>query len=170
MKKAFQTINSWIEFVEDAVSVVSLAIIVIFVTAQVFARYVLRSSILWSEELVTIMMVVMAMFGSARAIRVKMHTDLQGFVDSLPKIPRIAVRIFVSLVTLGFLVMFFTSSLRYSLDAGELKTILMKIPIKICYGSMPIGAALMIYEFARLLRQRIFNEPGKYGTYDETVN
>jgi len=170
MKKASQVISKWITLIEDAVCISALAIIVVLVVAQVFARYVLRSSILWSEELITVMMVVMTMFGSARAIRVKMHTDLQGLVDTLPKAPRIIVRIFVSVITLAFLVVFFVSSLSYSLDAGVLTTILMKIPLKLCYGSMPAGAALMFYEFIRLLRQRIFREPSEYGAYDELVD
>ncbi len=168
MSKFFQKFDKSIAFVEDAISTTALAVIVVVVVAHVFFRYVLRSGILWSDELVTVLMVVMAMFGSARAVRVKMHTDLQGLVDSLPKAPRTVIRIFVVLVTLIFLVVFLVASFDYAITAGKLTTILLKIPLKLCYGTMPVGAALMLYEFIKLIRHRIFDKPVPYGAFDET--
>lgn len=159
MKRVFETLDRGIAVLEDAGCVVSFGAIVCIVVTHVFFRYVLRSGILWSDEVVQILMVSMAMFGTARAVRVDGHTELQSFVDRLPAGARIVVRTAVSLVSLGFLVLFFLSSFEFTITTGTLKTVMLRIPRKYCYMFLPIGAGLSIYEFLKTLKTRILHEP-----------
>lgn len=159
MKKTFLLVDRGIETLENIVSVFSLAIIVCLVCAQVFYRYVLYSGIIWGDELVALLMVVMVMFGAARGMRDGEHTDMQSLVDALPRAPRTVARVITAALTLTFLVIFLTSSWTYTLQAMHLKTVMLKLPLWLCYGMMPFGALLMCYEFVKRLRLWVFNEP-----------
>lgn len=162
MKKWFKTLDGLVSLIEDTGCVVTFGAIVCIVVAHVFFRYVLRSGILWSDEVVQILMVAMVMFGTARAIRADGHTELQSFVDRLPARPRMAVRTIVTLISLGFLILFFVTSFKYTAGAGNLKTVMLKLPRKYCYMFLPIGAGLSIYEFIKTWKVRIFHEPGEF--------
>ncbi|MCB6609488.1 TRAP transporter small permease [[Clostridium] symbiosum] len=162
MKKFYKAVDKGIAAVEDTGCVISFAAIVCIVVAHVFFRYVLRSGILWSDEVVQILMVSMVMFGTARAVRVDGHTELQSFVDRLPPVGRTVVRTLVTLVSLGFLIMFFISSFEFTATTGTLKTVMLRIPRKYCYMFLPLGAGLSIYEFIKTAGHRIFHEPKEY--------
>ena len=69
------------------------------------------------------------------------------------------IRTAVSLVSLGFLVLFFLSSFEFTITTGTLKTVMLRIPRKYCYMFLPIGAGLSIYEFLKTLKTRILHEP-----------
>jgi len=157
MNKAFKKIDKSISFIEDIFSVLLFSVIVIVVMAHVFSRYVLRSGILWSDELIQILLVAMVMFASARAIRVEGHTDLQGIVNVMPKGLRMFLKIFSTGATLLFLGIFFLSSFRHTVSAGNLVTVILRIPRRLCYSSMPLGAILMIYEFIKTIKRRVTN-------------
>jgi C4-dicarboxylate transporter DctQ subunit len=149
-----------IEQLENHGSVLSLAAIVVLVCAQVFYRYVLYDGIVWADEVVGVLMVVMVMFGSARGMRVGEHTDLQSLVDALPYSLRTAIRGLTATATIVFLLIVLFSSLRHTLQALYLTTIMIRIPMWLCYGMIPLGFLLMIYEFLRRLRIWVFRDPG----------
>ena len=159
MKRFFKILDRGIAALEDIGCVISFGAIVCIVVTHVFFRYVLRSGILWSDEVVQILMVSMAMFGTARAVREDGHTELQSFVDRLPAGARTLVRALVSLVSLGFLFLFFLSSFEFTVTTGTLRTVMLRIPRKYCYMFLPIGAGLSIYEFIKTLKIRILHEP-----------
>lgn len=159
MKKIYETVDRGIGCLEDIGCVVSFGAIVCIVVAHVFFRYVLRSGILWSDEVVQILMVAMVMFGTARAVRTDGHTELQSFVDRIPGRGRTVVRTVVSLASLGFLILFFLSSFEFTMSTGTLRTVMLRIPRKYCYMFLPIGAGLSVYEFIKTLKKRIFHEP-----------
>jgi TRAP-type C4-dicarboxylate transport system permease small subunit len=157
MKKLFQRVDFVIGKIEDILSVTLFGVIIIIVTAHIFSRYVLRSGILWSDEVIQILLVAMVIFGAARAIRTNGHTDMQGLVDSMPKPVGVFLRVFSNTATLFFLLVFFLSSFKHTMDAGQVYTVILRIPRRVSYASMPIGALLMVYEFAKLLKSRILN-------------
>ena len=164
MKNVFRQIDRGIEIMENLVSALALAAIVTLVCAQVFYRYVLYSGIIWGDEVVALLMVLMVMFGAARGMRGGEHTDMQSLVNALPRTSRTIVRMLTAVGTLLFLVIFLVSSWEYTLGAVHLKTIMLKIPLWLCYGLMPLGALLMTYEFIKRLRIWVFNDP------DQTVS
>lgn len=164
MRKILLRIDRGIEIVENLVSATALAAIVTLVCAQVFYRYILYSGIIWGDEMVALLMVLMVMFGAARGMRDGEHTDMQSLINALPRAPRTVARVLTAAATLLFLVIFLISSWQYTLGAAHLKTIMLKMPLWLCYGLMPVGALLMTYEFAKRLRIWVFNDP------DQTVS
>lgn len=157
----FTAIDKLIGGFEKYVSVTCLGLIAIIVPVQVFFRYVLQRGILWANELVTILLVLVVMLGGALAFREKCHTDIQGFADRAPKPLRLIIRGVTNLITLAFLFILLFSSIIHVNSIGTAKTAVLKIPWGICYLSITLGAVLMIYEFLKVIKERIVREPGE---------
>lgn len=94
-----------VRFYEDAVCILSLLLIVVLILTQVFYHYVLSSGILWIDELVINLMIVMVLTGAARATRVGAHTDLRMLVNATPPLLSKVLRVAGILATYGFLLL-----------------------------------------------------------------
>jgi TRAP-type transport system small permease protein len=149
MQKSFAKFDRTIGFIEDFVSIWTLVFISIIVIVQVFFRYVLDSGILWTDEVITILMVSMVMFGVPAVTRRGMHTELVVFIDLLPRPARHAVRCLMSLVGLAFLVLFLVAAARYAADSRGMVTTVLRIPIQYVYAILPVGAFLATYEYLK---------------------
>ena len=143
---------------EEVVCTVSLAVIVSLVIVQVFYRYVLFSGILWIDELVTNLMVLMVLFGAALATRNKVHTDLQLFVTRSSRTVSLGLRLIGAAVTGLFLLTLIYFSSIYVYNSRGLSTTVIKIPLWIVYGMIPIGGVLIFYEFVKTLREGLFTD------------
>ena len=154
MKKIISIFDKGIEWIEILVSVISLIIITILVFLQVVLRYVFSASIPWTEEVVITLIVYMVLFGAARAVRTKDHTEVDGVAKALPKAGGIALRFCTNMVTLIALVI--TAYASFFL-AGRIKTVTPVLRYKLFYNyyGIAIGAVMMVYEYLKLLKSRI---------------
>ncbi len=148
-----------VKTIEDYGVGICFAAIVLLSVVTVFYRYVLKSGILWSNEVQQILVVAMVMFGCAKATREGGHTELHAIVGFFPRKGRVFIRTLTSVAAIVFLVVFLYSGVKYALAAGNLKTIVLKLPYRYCYMLLPIGGILNIYEFIRRIPQRIMEDP-----------
>ena len=155
MKSVYSVFDKIVEVIENVLCAVPMGIILVVEIVQVFYRYVLRSGIPWSDEVIINLLVVCVMFGGAKAIRTGEHTELTGTSDSLPDGARTAVRVITTVATLLFLAVFVYSSFIFVGSAGKLKTTNLRIPMKYCYMVLAAGSCFMFYEFAKTVKHRI---------------
>jgi C4-dicarboxylate transporter DctQ subunit len=154
-------IDNIIRLFEEAVSILTLAVIVVLVLVQVFFRYVLSSGILWIDELVINLMVLLVLVGAALATRHGVHTDLRMFLDGARPGVRLVLKIAGVAVTLVFLLALIYASAIYAYDSRRLATTMIGIPLWLAYGIIPFSGMLILYEFLKLtirsIRDRRFN-------------
>ncbi len=158
MKQGFKQFDRAVEMIENILCAVPMAIILIVEAVHVFYRYALRSGLVWSDEVITNLLVIAVMFGGARAIRFNEHTELTGTSDALPKPIRTVVRIVTTIATLAFLVVLVFSSISFISSTGNLKTTYLRIPKVIVYLPLAVGSAFMVYEFVKTIKHRICRE------------
>ena len=151
MQKTIAQFDRTVGLIEDFVAIWALVLISVLVIVQVFFRYVLSSGILWVDEVVTILMVSMVMFGVPAVTRRGMHTELLVFIDMLPKSARHVVRCVTSFIGLAFLVLFLFAAARYAADSRGMVTTVLRIPIQYVYAILPVGALLATYEFLKAM-------------------
>ena len=167
MKKILDGIDKVIRWTEDIVSAATLLTIVSIATANTIARYVFSTGFLWADEVNQALLVAMAMFGSARAVRTGGHTEFTS-ISNKPKsrTVRIAIRAVILIVTVGFLVFLLGLSLQETAKGTMLSTGL-KIPRKYYYVSMPIGFTLCVYEYIRIAKSKVLNDSVPEGEKEE---
>jgi TRAP-type C4-dicarboxylate transport system permease small subunit len=134
-----------IDFVAKVVAASLAAVIVAVMLAQVFFRYIINSSLQWSEELAIWGLIWMVFIGSVVLLRHWGHIGIPTFVNLLPlraRVPLILLSKIVSVVFLMALVYYgiqvFNASFHAeSISMGHISTRWVKVAI-------PIGAGLMV--------------------------
>ncbi|MEX2567563.1 MAG: TRAP transporter small permease [Cyclobacteriaceae bacterium] len=140
----------------DAVLAAILGLIVSIMITQVFFRYILNNSLVWSEELVRFLFIWLTFLGAAINIRDKWHIGMDYLHSILPnhwsnRISR--MNLYISLLFLGFLTIggFYWMAL-----ASGTKSSVLGLPINwILYGALPFTSLLgCFYTIQRLKIKR----------------
>jgi TRAP-type C4-dicarboxylate transport system permease small subunit len=93
----------WLDkYLEETVVSVLFLIILLIGTEQVFTRYVLHFVYSWAEELMRVLFVVLALFSYALCAKQKQHVRVEILLTILPKPLCRVIKLFSSLVFLGF--------------------------------------------------------------------
>ena len=158
MKQVYQVFDRIVGTIENVLCALPMAVILLLEAVHVFYRYALRSGIVWSDEVITNLLVIVVMFGGARAIRYNEHTELTGTADSLPKPVRTVVRFITTFATLAFLAILCWSSYIFVTSTGNLKTTYLRIPRVYVYMPLFVGSCFMVYEFVKTIRHRLTRE------------
>lgn len=142
----------------------------IVVTLQVICRYLLHSSLPWSEELSRYCMVFVTFLGVSAGLRVGTHTC----VDFLPQLLRGKAKFWVLtlgyLATLAFSATFTVVGLQFTLQMisyGQM-TAGLHIPTWVPYSIIPIGFAGGTLRCVENLIEHLANRSGR--TDDKEVS
>ncbi|MBB3666334.1 MULTISPECIES: TRAP transporter small permease [Prauserella salsuginis group] len=135
----------------DALTLLGLVAMVLVVSWQVFARFVLGFTPGWASEVALLLLCWLAFLGIAKGIREHSHIAVGFVVDRLPGILRaVAIRIAPALMAAfgGYLVIQggeFTQLMMYStLPATGL-------PTSVQYAAMPVaGVLIVVYSLLQL--------------------
>ena len=89
-----------------------IGVMSIVVFLQVFFRFVIKSSLPWSEELARYLQVYITFFGTAYGIKAGAHLGIEAFTLLLPKAGRKALNILVQVCSLVICVLI----MKFSID------------------------------------------------------
>lgn len=126
------------------VSIASVLIVLSVMTAQVFFRYVLNSSLHWSEELSIWTMIWMVFIGSVVVMRNWEHVFIPTAILLLPQrvqplviiLSKIGVLVFLTVILIYGIGVFNGTANAFSFNVG--------VSTKWAKLSIPVGAALMM--------------------------
>jgi len=131
--------------IEEAIACVSMAVIVAVIGMQVFNRYVLGASLVWSEELGGVLFIWSVWVGSSYAMCEDRHLRITGLSEfSGPKV-RLAFDTFARIATLvfrGFAIVWGISMIGFPVRTGQ-EAPALKIPIYWLCLALPLGMGLM---------------------------
>lgn len=151
-RKTLEGINT---FVEYAVCVLISAMVII-VFLQVIFRFVIRSSLPWSEELSRYLMVWITFLGSSIAVKRKSHIGVEAVVSLFPGMLKRLTAIFVSASLcffFGFMVLYgekILRTVRFQLSPA------MEISMAIPYSALMTGGVLMLLHSLLQLAEEIY--------------
>jgi len=139
--------------------ILSMAVLVLDVTWQVFTRYVLNKPSSWTEELATFLMIWVGLLGASVALNRSAHLGVDYFVDKLSGrkklLARIASFLFVALFSLLVLVIGGIRLVSITLMRQQLSPAL-GIRMGYVYLALPIsGFFLVIYSLEFLFESVI---------------
>jgi TRAP-type C4-dicarboxylate transport system permease small subunit len=148
---AFETLLSLLERGAMLVARLLAVVIVVVLGAQVFCRFVLNQSLIWSEEVATWSMIWVVFMGSAALMRRWEHVHVPMFVNLLPRRLRLPILLLgriAALVCVGMLAVYglqvFEGRFHFVSQTTGLSTRWIKL-------SLPIGMALMTLFAASLV-------------------
>ena len=142
MRKLDHVLGKLLQFI----TTISLSITVLITLLQVLFRYLFKSPLSWSQEVLMISFVYSILFGAALAIKNKEHLTVDLF-DNLSAIKEkilVTVEFIITGTVILTLLYFGWELVRANLDSGQIVGIL---PLKKAYVylAIPISALFMLY-------------------------
>ncbi len=140
MKKFAQRFNQ----VEEAISVLIFAVLVLDVFIGVIWRYVLNNSLVWSDELSRLLFAWLTWFGLSVGEAHKEHIKITMLTDRLPFRVAHAVNILANLITIAIAAIVAYYVIVVSNTMAGSMYVTLKVPYAVGYWSIPVGCALYI--------------------------
>ena len=126
---------------------------------QVVCRYVLDSSLSWSEEFSRYAFIWAIFLGAGSVARRGQHMAVDALRNVLPGQPRRALEVGIAIVGIIFFAVFGYTALLLTENAmGQISTAL-EIPIAVVYASAPLGVALTVLHLANSIVQGVAGAP-----------
>ncbi|SHF19744.1 TRAP-type C4-dicarboxylate transport system, small permease component [Modicisalibacter ilicicola DSM 19980] len=135
---------NWRDYaIEDYVTLVVFWLLAIDVFLQFFSRYVLGSSIAWTEEMARYLLVVVCFLGSAMAVRKGSHIAVEFFYRYMPGRVGLTMSTLVDIVRVIFFIA--GSWITYKLaDRTNAMMVSVDIPKSVIYYLVLVGFLLML--------------------------
>lgn len=159
------------KLVEVAV-IFSSAAMTFMLIIQVFLRYVLRTSIPFSEELARYLMIWVVFLAAGLALKEDAHINIRVLVDRLRGRTRLWLNLVAQILLLAFLVLLMIETIAV-LPYQRAQIILsMGISIFWFYLAIPVGCSIMILFLLPKMHEKVKKISGKinYEETDETVS
>ncbi|MDR3522178.1 MAG: TRAP transporter large permease subunit [Acidocella sp.] len=113
-------------------------------SAGVFARFVLNTPLVWSDELAGILFLWLAMLGSVIALQRGQHMRMTALVNMLPARTSVILQAIATGAVALFLVLLLPSAGQYALQQEVITSPALGLSDMIRTAALPTGAALML--------------------------
>src|SRR3954451_15048002 len=121
--------------------------------AGIVARYVFHSSLVWSDELASILFLWLAMLGAVVAFRRGEHMRMTALVTRAPLPLRGFLEALAIAAPIGFLLLVLHPAIDYAMEESFIVTPALEIPGSWRASALPVGLGLMLLvAVVRLLR------------------
>jgi tripartite ATP-independent transporter DctM subunit len=126
---------------------------IVILFAGVVARYGLRSPLIWSDELASILFLWLAMLGAAVAFRRSEHMRMTAIVAGAKPAMRNYLDVVATCAALAFLLLVAWPAYEYAYEESFITTPALQIPNIWRAAALPVGVGLMaLFAFLRLAR------------------
>lgn len=141
MEKAYKIITKFL----SSVIVVVFSILVISCVLQVFTRFVLNSSLSWTEELARYTFIWANMLGAILCTKNKSNATVSVVTDNLSVEKQVVLNKIVDVLSIiiGLILLFYGSKVAWAVRT-QLSPAL-RISMSFVYGAAPVFGALLIF-------------------------
>lgn len=151
----------------EQITMALTGLLVVIVTVNVFARYVLQIGLIWAEEVTILLFVWVVFLGSYAAYRRRAHLAITFVVDRLPKLSQKAATIIATLLIITFLCVMVISGgdlVKRTFAFGRV-TAMLGISAAWGYLAVPVAGCLFLLEtviqmFSGTFFDQIFDQEG----------
>ncbi len=137
-------LSDWINRCVQYIGFVQLSLMTLIIILQVFYRYVLGSSLSWSEESARFLFIWVVLLGASMGVKESFHVSVTLFKDMLPRRIKVTVDVLVNLLT-GVVAAIMVV---YGLSIAETVSIQLSPAVRISmfwvYLAIPVSGALML--------------------------
>lgn len=139
----FQKLIEWLDGLSRYTVVVFVITITVVMLAQVFFRYVINSSLQWSEEISIWALIWMVFVGSAVIMRDWAHINIPTFTNLLPIKIRPYFLIFSKIATILFLLTVIWFGFKVFNQTFHARSPSLNLSTRWAKLAIPVGAVLM---------------------------
>lgn len=138
-----------------------LAFMTVIIFWQVIARYVVGSSLSWSEELSRFLMIFMVLIGSSLALRDGKLISVEVAQDALKGKAKKWLKVITHVISIVFYVILMVYGLRVAESFGNQIAPGTRISMYFIYLSLPIGGLLLLMNSITCIFEEFIGERSK---------
>ncbi len=127
---------------------------------EVVFRYLLGSSLEWTDEISRILLVWMSFAGMGFAVRDRKEIVCEAFGQKLPKGVQRYWALGVDILVTAFTVFLFIYGIEMTRFSRDIRTESMELPFSYFYISIPFGCLLMLYFLATRIKANVLGGKG----------
>src|SRR5580698_3759294 len=147
------SVEAWLGTLVEIPAALLVVAEIVILFAGVVARYGLRSPLIWSDELASILFLWLAMLGAAVAFRRSEHMRMTAIVASAKPAMRAYLDVVATCAALAFLLLIVWPAYDYAYEESFITTPALQIPNIWRAAALPIGIGLMtLFALLRLGR------------------
>jgi TRAP-type C4-dicarboxylate transport system permease small subunit len=157
--KIINWLDKIILLILKAVTITAFGLLTLIITATILSRYFPVISLLWSEEIITILFAYLIFYGSAALWITREHFTVGDWFERIflhSAWAKHIYRLILELMVFIFVVVFFYFSLQLTLST-EAVTNVLAISKKVLYSCLPISGIIMIIYSLRNIIGEIAN-------------
>ena len=145
--------NSWLKILCNLdlfIASIAMVVLTLVTAAGVVMRYIVKSPILWQEEVQAFCQVWMIFLGASVAFRAGSIVAIEMVVESLPEKAQRIVGYIVDMIVLfvlSFLMVKSHAYIQQVFGQSGRPTPILRIPYTLIYGVAPYGCALMMISY-----------------------
>jgi len=128
--------------IEDVLGVLALLAALVVMAVQIFLRYVLNDSLIWSEEAARYLLVAIAFLGCATGCRKASHIRIDVIDLVLPERARRILSLATDAIVLAYVLLVAWLAIGIIPILGRQPSTAMRMPMAIVYGVIALGFAL----------------------------
>lgn len=140
-----------IEWLENAICVVTLGAVSLIIFGQVISRYFFHYTPLWSEELSRYLIVWSIFIGVSVGVRENKHIGVDALIRFLPPTLKVAGECLLNLIGIVVVVVLIYTGIQFigrTIEYEQLSPA-MRLPMYIPYLAMPVGLGLSAVRFVQ---------------------
>ncbi|MEA4848234.1 MAG: TRAP transporter small permease [Clostridiaceae bacterium] len=136
----------------ERIIAVLMGFMVVSLFAQVISRYLLSSSIMWTDEIGRYTFIWIVYLGAVVAFKKRTHLVVDIFTQKMPPKLQFYLNLFFQIVIMLFLLLVFIFGVKYSMaNMGNPAYSTNVVSLGVAYASVPVGAVLMIVNILRVI-------------------
>lgn len=140
------------------ICIILLAIMAILTFVQVIFRYIIQSSLSWSEELITYMFIWLTFLAATIAVKEDRHLRITMFVDIFKNNRQISkiFKIIADLLCMGYMCVLLIKGINAageSFRIGQVSSSMEFIPMGFLYLAIPISSLIMLVYFGSNIKK-----------------
>ena len=145
--------NSWLKILCNLdlfIASIAMVVLTLVTAAGVIMRYIVKSPILWQEEVQAFCQIWMIFLGASVAFRAGSIVAIEMVVDALPEKAKKIMEYIVDMIVIFTLTFLMVKSQQYIAQIfgrTHRSTPILGIPYELIYGIAPYGCALMIISY-----------------------
>lgn len=158
----FKKIDHIISLVEKYTACIMLVLIVLIGTLQIFFRYALHSSLIWSEELMRYMFVWLSFLTASIAVREHKHISVDFLTNFTPAKVNRVFYIASRIAMLAYFYFMIPAGFALCAKTAHNRSTILPITWNFVYAALPVGMILMIISMISVF-------PGDMQGYKEKI-
>jgi TRAP-type C4-dicarboxylate transport system permease small subunit len=117
---------------------------ILVMALQVFSRYVLGRSFMWSEELARYCLIWMTFMGAGYGVKNHTHIEMTAIYGLFPPIIKKFVHILMNIIAVGFYSYIIPDSIKFITYQQKIISTGTQMPMSYVFVIIPIGVSIMI--------------------------